>query len=373
MSYSCLAERLGPEEVERQARFLLSIPVFKQVLAVVPQPAVVVNSHRQIVLSNTAFQGLVGAHHGEAILGCRPGEAVDCVHADLTTGGCGTSRACRKCGAFIAMLKGLKGRTVTHDCTLLCHDGRAIEARISVQPVQIGHRRYLMMFFTDQTAERRRRVLERVFYHDILNTLGAMSGLVDLLDQRVSSDAEGRRFLALMRHQTDTAIEDIEAQRELASAESHELQVHPQDFCVHDLIVQVVHQYANHPLARQKQVVLREATDRWMSTDVRLLRRVLGNLVKNALEASRVGQVVTVRAERSDGGIRFEVHNPTAMTEDVQLQVFKRSFSTRGEGRGVGTYSVKLLTETYLKGKVGFSSAPDSGTTFWFWLPGVLP
>ena len=47
---------------------------------------------------------------------------------------------------------------------------------------------------------------------------------------------------------------------------------------------------------------------------------------------------------------------------DVQLQLFQRSFSTKGESRGIGTYSIKLLIENYLKGKVSFVSNKTVGT-----------
>jgi len=58
------------------------------------------------------------------------------------------------------------------------------------------------------------------------------------------------------------------------------------------------------------------------------------------------------------------------MHEDVQLQLFQRSFSTKsGTGRGVGSYSVKLLTEKYLRGTVTFSSSEAQGTTFTVRLP----
>jgi len=56
----------------------------------------------------------------------------------------------------------------------------------------------------------------------------------------------------------------------------------------------------------------------------------------------------------------------------VQLQVFNRSFSTKGTGRGLGTYSVKLLTERCLKGRVGFTSALGEGTVFQVTLPPKL-
>jgi signal transduction histidine kinase len=52
------------------------------------------------------------------------------------------------------------------------------------------------------------------------------------------------------------------------------------------------------------------------------------------------------------------------MAREIQLQIFQRSFSTKGPGRGLGAYSIKLLTEQYLQGSVTFSTSPKKGTTF---------
>ncbi len=99
-------------------------------------------------------------------------------------------------------------------------------------------------------------------------------------------------------------------------------------------------------------------------TDRTLLRRVLGNLIKNALEASAPGETVTVGFDARPLPT-FSVHNSSTMPEAVRLQVFQRSFSTKAQvGRGLGTYSVKLLTERYLGGTVRFCSEEGSGTTF---------
>ena len=66
----------------------------------------------------------------------------------------------------------------------------------------------------------------------------------------------------------------------------------------------------------------------------------------------------------------FAVHRPAVMPEEVQLQMFQRSFSTKGQpGRGIGTYSMKLLGERYLGGQVQFDSRPPEGTTFTLSLP----
>jgi sensor histidine kinase regulating citrate/malate metabolism len=51
------------------------------------------------------------------------------------------------------------------------------------------------------------------------------------------------------------------------------------------------------------------------------------------------------------------------------MQLFKRSFSTKGLDRGLGTYSMKILGERYLKGKVYFTTSEEDGTSFFFDLP----
>ena len=69
-------------------------------------------------------------------------------------------------------------------------------------------------------------------------------------------------------------------------------------------------------------------------------------------------------AADSTASVEFSVHNPNPMPRNVQLQVFQRSFSTKGSGRGLGTYSMKLLSERYLGGRVSFESNEESGTVF---------
>ncbi len=41
-----------------------------------------------------------------------------------------------------------------------------------------------------------------------------------------------------------------------------------------------------------------------------------------------------------------------------------RDSSLKGSGRGLGAYSMKLLSERYLGGQVTFDTSPAEGTTF---------
>jgi sensor histidine kinase regulating citrate/malate metabolism len=87
------------------------------------------------------------------------------------------------------------------------------------------------------------------------------------------------------------------------------------------------------------------------------------------LEASPKNATVVLDCYQEGATIVFTVNNLSYMSIAVQAQVFQRSFSTKGSGRGLGTYSIKLLTERYLNGTVHFSTSEDKGTTFFVNLP----
>jgi signal transduction histidine kinase len=128
------------------------------------------------------------------------------------------------------------------------------------------------------------------------------------------------------------------------------------------------------PYARNKKLTLEiDADDRRTLTriDPALLNRVLVNMVKNAFEAIREGEVVRVRFHSDGNGTGiFSVYNRGTIPEDTQLRMFQRAFTTKGGiGRGFGTYGMKLLGENYLGGEVGFESTQDSTTRFYISLP----
>jgi sensor histidine kinase regulating citrate/malate metabolism len=92
-------------------------------------------------------------------------------------------------------------------------------------------------------------------------------------------------------------------------------------------------------------------------------------MLKNALEATPESETVIMGVDAAQEKLTFWIKNPTVMPHDVKLQVFQRSFSTKGQDRGLGTYSMKLITEKYLNGKIGFSSNETIGTKFYIELP----
>ena len=64
------------------------------------------------------------------------------------------------------------------------------------------------------------------------------------------------------------------------------------------------------------------------------------------------------------------MHNPGVIPEDVSLQIFQRSFSTKSKkGRGLGTYMMKFIGEGHLGGNVDFTTSETEGTRFSIFIP----
>jgi signal transduction histidine kinase len=368
-------DRKDEEETLADSRELASRPDLELVLKAVPECAAVLNDCRQILLANDPLLALLGAGDIEEIVGCRPGEALGCVHALECQGGCGTSESCRYCGAVEAIIEAQEtGEKVTHECRVTVDAGGEVESldlSVTANPVTVDDHRLVLLTLTDISDAKRRRSLEKVFFHDILNTATALYGLMELLMEYEEGDVKYE--LEYLVNLCDRLVGEISAQRDLVAAESGELLVLPAPVDVGALLDEAASQFRRGEMDERKAISVQgpEGTLE-LTTDHRLLFRIVTNMLKNALEATPENGTVTAGADRADGGARVWVRNPGAMPRDVQLQVFQRSFSTKGSSRGLGTYGMKLIGERYLKSEVAFTTSEREGTEFSITLPATV-
>ena len=359
------AERDSNNKVKQQARNFRS-PSLGEMLNTVPQPYAILNKRRQVVIANRAFDGIVS--NAIQPIGKRLGEIVGCVHSNQSTGGCGTTVFCQNCGAAKAMLKGLSGETSVEECRITRATGDSMDLRVWTTPIVRRGSQYCSLAIQDISDEKRRRALERIFFHDVLNSAGALQGATELLADLPSEELP--ELALTLRQLSKNVVEEIVAQRELAAAETGDLAVAADFVSALNLVRQVVRTFENHSVSTQRRILVSPtAANKVLMTDRTLLHRVLGNMLKNALEASPADSTVTIDCACAGNRFEFSVHNTTFMPESIQHQLFQRSFSTKGAGRGLGTYSMKLLTERYLGGTVGFFSDISRGTTFTASLP----
>jgi signal transduction histidine kinase len=359
------ARRATPQEIERQARLFTSANVTGLLPDALPCLLIVVNAHRQIVFANQRFLDVLSPQQrSKGVLGRRPGEVLDCAHAFEQEGGCGASESCARCGALNSVLASQTAAGDSREGRIMrSRNSEVLEMRVWTTPVEIDGERFSILAALDITHEKRREVLERIFLHDLYNVAYGLTWYADFLAK--SGPEKAREFCDNIQRLARELIDEIDAQRTLVQAENGTLTLKRERLGSVQLLQHALELYRRHPVAQDRLMSLAaDAQDVVLVTDGALLLRVLCNLVKNALEACRVGETVTVGCGAVDGQVEFRVHNPGFIPRDIQLQIFLRSFSTKGAGRGVGTYSIKLLTERYLRGSVSFTSSPGQGTTF---------
>jgi signal transduction histidine kinase len=364
-------ERKGIHCVLSEATVFQDTPLSKMLLNSGLNAILVLNSCRQIVTASENVLALCVGKTLEDLLGKRPGEALGCIHAYDCESGCGTSEFCRECGAVKAILGGLSGTRCSEECRLtrmVAGQEQSLDLQVLATPLDVKGERFTLFAITDISHEKRRRALERIFFHDIINLAGGAEGLLANIMETAPADIS--EDVALSYNTVREIVEEIISQRDLAAAERAELIVTPVLINSERLLREISALYQNHHALQGRRIVFAQdsAVIDFVS-DVTLVRRILGNLIKNAAEAAKIGQQITVGCRVADARIEFSVQNPQVMSPEVQHQVFQRSFSTKGTGRGLGTYSVKLIAERSLKGLISFSSTEPAGTTFTLSLP----
>lgn len=368
------AERARPEDMEHHKQILRRNPVILKILDALPGRVVIMNQERQILFANQSMLESTSYNDWESLIGRRLGEAINCVHHADGPGGCGTSEYCRTCGAVQAFMEShLKGSS-TRECRItMAGNGFEDSLELLVWATQIELEGHTFTIFAgkDVSHEKRRRILEKIFFHDVLNTAGGLRGLAELIKLEASGDLFD--LADTIYDASDKLINEIQAQKELMAAENDELQVQLIRLSSRVFLEDIVARYSRHHTVQGKSIVVApDAQNVEFTSDPNLLGRVIGNLLLNAVEASKTGNNVTAGCGVDGEWLEFWVHNNSVIDRQVQLQLFQRSFTTKGAGRGLGTYSVKLLTERYLKGKVSFYSEPDEGTKFMVKYPMAL-
>jgi K+-sensing histidine kinase KdpD len=364
------ARRDSPDQIESDRRYFETIQG-SGMLDATPNIFIILNDKRQVVFANAAMRQMVhyGNGHGTILYGERPGEVMACTYADDGPGGCGTSSYCSQCGAVKAVLRSLKGKVaVTEDCHILLKSGDALDLRVTATPFHEDARDFVMVAIEDISNDKRRRILERLFFHDVLNTTGILMSATDLLRE---GNATFDEMSDMIHYAVQRLTDEIKNQQILSAAENNDLTAKPTHLDPAELLASVARSAQHYEFAHDIpiQVNVPPEGNPPLHSDPVLLTRVLTNLLKNALEASSRGDTVSLSCQNDDDSITFAVHNPAHMPYSVQLQVFKRSFSTKGADRGLGTYSIKLLAERYLGGRVWFESDQENGTTFKVQLP----
>ncbi len=207
--------------------------------------------------------------------------------------------------------------------------------------------------------------------HEIRNPLSTIGMHLELLseDLREEDSARGRRMLTRIEKLRGEChdLEDIlNAFLQFARAGEPDLE----DASLNDVVRDFVSFL--QPQADEQQVEIRchlDANLPRVRMDVSLVRQVLTNLGRNALQAMPNGGTLEFLTMCRSGAAVLEVIDTgSGMDERTRQKMFQAFFSTRSGGSGLGLPTVRRIIEAH-GGTIACDSEVGRGTRFTISLP----
>ncbi|MGM0417505.1 MAG: sensor histidine kinase [Thermodesulfobacteriota bacterium] len=365
-------ERTPGNQLESEINLIEESEIIKGLLFSLNGMIAVLDKNWHILTVNNNFFKIAGITDINEAIGLRPGEALKCIYSEKGYQGCGTSEYCSTCGAAAAISSVLSSNNLTAEkyCALTAdQNGKPVNFILSVKArtINISDNLFILLFLQDVSAEQEKAALEKVFYHDLNNTLSALLGTSELLLMQ-NSDS---KIINNLYNSSLKLKKEIEMHKSLLSDSFNFYSPSHDKVNSEEVIEDLKMMFLNHPESKDKTIrFYNNPPGTYFSSDLHLLLRVLGNMVVNALEATDYENEVKIWAELKNNTISFCTWNSEVIPEKISKRIFQRNFSTKkGWGRGLGTYSMKFFGEKMLKGRVDFRSYQNEGTIFSISLP----
>ncbi|HEV3470428.1 MAG TPA: HAMP domain-containing sensor histidine kinase, partial [Pyrinomonadaceae bacterium] len=214
--------------------------------------------------------------------------------------------------------------------------------------------------------------------HDLRSPLTVISGVINFFTSGRLGDLtpEQKNMVSMMERNTQNLIELVNDLLDASKLESGTMRLDLASIELAGLIEELREQM--QPMAREKEITLAERLPGDLpplQADRTKLRRVLVNLLSNALKFTPRGGRVEVSAEREGGAVRVSVADtgvgipPEDLARLFDKYEQARSRATRSEkGTGLGLYITRQLVELH-GGEISVRSEVGKGSTFSFTIP----
>ncbi len=348
------------EQAHRAVAEPLLAPLFDSLL----EMALLLNRERQIVFANRAFREGTGPN---SVLGLRPGEAIGCLHAysDEAPNGCGTSHACRSCGAVLAILASQRTGSGHEEVRIVRHhESEALNLSVRTRQITLQQEPFTMFVVEDVSDQRRREELEHGYFQDVLEIAGSLRDLVArlptvALDERPCLQ---RQIIG----KVSNLIAETDARRLVAKAERNELS------CTFTLVDGRDMLEACGAAAASDRIAIDPACESALfETDWNLASRILSSMIKDMLGAAPPEGSVTLGCRRDGDEVQIRVCHPGQVPALAAPRMFDRSSFANPRSRELATQGLRIIVEKYLKGRLCLASSDAEGTVFTIAFPGA--
>src|SRR5437588_223548 len=217
--------------------------------------------------------------------------------------------------------------------------------------------------------------LTHMIVHDLRSPLTVVTGYVDVLEHLASdklSRDEAECVIGAKRG-ADDMNDMISTLLDVGRLEAGEMPLQWKD---HD-VAQIAREAANRfrPVLRARTLRCEMApTPVLVSCDANIIRRIVENLISNALKFTKSDGTIRINVRRNEADVTISVSdNGEGIPPDEQEHIFQKfgqaqSGAKHRHSTGLGLAFCRLAVEAH-QGKIGVESEPGKGSTFWFTLP----
>ncbi len=259
-------------------------------------------------------------------------------------------------------------------------DGHALPVEVHVRRVEIGRQPFLQWILRDVSErlalDELRADLTSMIFHDLRSPLGNVISSLEVLQASLPAEDEAlQSVLGIALRSSRRLLRLVESLLDLGQLESGMAVLHKAPAAIGTIIVEAVEEV--YPVAEAKGHLLQFAFAPGdlphVDMDSDMVRRVLINLLENAIKYTRSGGRITISARRQEKHVLISVADTgPGIPASEQQRIFEKFSRVQEEGRpkglGLGLAFCRLAVEAH-GGKIWVESSEGQGSTFHFTLP----
>jgi NtrC-family two-component system sensor histidine kinase KinB len=312
-------------------------------------------------------------HKACELLGCDKTVLVDCDVADLQA----DLRTCFE----DALPAWSNGQETVFEVDLLTAPGRVIPLEFCAKLVDYGSADAIQWNGRDVAAQRElaqlHQDLTNMILHDLRGPMGNLLGAVEIIPSlmgQLPPESALAQVLDIALRSGQQMHDLVDSMLDVSRLERGRVPLKQVPVIVNDLLRAVEDQVS--PMAQAKQIELSfdvRGKAQTLRVDHSMIRRVLVNLVDNAIKYSPHRRPVRVVADQRNGDVIFSViDRGPGIPLEQQGRIFEKFVRLHHQGDpsgiGLGLAFCRLAVEAH-GGHIWVESAPDQGSSFSFMLP----
>ena len=271
------------------------------------------------------------------------------------------------------------GQTLAYNARATHRQGQPLPIEIYIKRIDIGPLPFLQWIVRD-TSERQaldelRTDLTSMIFHDLRSPLGNIISSLEVLQTTLPKDDEAARsVLSIATRSSRRLLRLVESLLDLGRLEAGQAVLNKAESSIGALIVEAVEEVLPVAEAKGHVIQFELAPDLpTVTADVDMIRRVLINLLENAIKYTRAEGRITVSARRDGSQVLVGVRDtgPGIAAHDQQ-RIFDRftrvQRSGRTKGLGLGLAFCRLAVGAH-DGRIWVESELGKGAIFYFTLP----